>query len=60
MVPIATTTSFVQNGHWSSPDWISSVVLKDFLFIFRKSKTNFDTLVLQYYSIVVTSIVTDK
>ena len=36
MVPIATTTSFVQNGHWSSPDWISSVVLKDFLFIFQK------------------------
>ena len=36
MVPIATTTSFVQNGHWSSPDWISSVVLKDLLFIFQK------------------------
>ena len=43
MVPIATTTSFVQNGHWSSPDWISSVVLNNIylslnfmeIFVFR-------------------------
>ena len=30
IIPIATTTSFVQNGHWSSPDWISSVVLEKY------------------------------